>query len=206
MTFPRSASSGTVLGGDSSTVELVRAADAGDERAWELIVARYSGLVWGVARSYRLGESAAADVVQTTWLRLVQHLSRIRKPEALGGWLATTTHRGALAALRQVARERPTHDDHAVWATDQVEGSPEDQIVAASVGDVLWPYVDRLPQRCRTLLRMLMADPPPTYQDVSTALGMPIGSIGPTRARCLECLRRMLESSDGVDRATPGSS
>jgi RNA polymerase sigma factor (sigma-70 family) len=176
----------------ASTTELVRAAAQGDERAWELVVERYSGRVWGVVRMHRLADSDAADVVATTWLQLAQNLDQIHEPEALGAWLATTARRESLRAVRRIDRERPTEGLDQFTVVDQPEDEPEAQAVTAERGLMLLQCMDELPERCQALLRALLADPPASYKEISSMLNMPIGSIGPTRARCLQCLRRRL--------------
>ncbi len=175
-----------------SMTELMQAAGQGDDVAWEAIVARYNGLVWHVARGYGLDRSEMADVVQTTWLRLVQHLGRIREPEATGAWIITVAHRESLRALSRSAREQPTDD---LDAADESEASPEERALARDVAHVLWRCVGELPQPCQALMRMLMDDPPHPYKEISAALRMPIGSIGPTRARCLDRLRPAIEAA-----------
>jgi RNA polymerase sigma factor (sigma-70 family) len=176
---------------DGSLTDLINAAAAGDERAWEMLVARFRGLVWSIVNSYRLEPADAADVVQTTWLRLVQHIGRIHQPLALGGWLATTARRECLRALRLAGREQPTEEQY-LEVAGPPEADPQDHVVIAETDRVLWESVDRLSPRCRKLLRLLMADPRPSYRDISASLNMPIGSIGPSRARCLACLRRTM--------------
>lgn len=174
-----------------SNADLVSAAAAGDGQAWEELVDRYTNLLWAIARGYRLGTADAGDVVQTTWLRLVEHLERIRDPERVGAWLATTARHECLRLLRKASREVPSEDDlDAAPAGGAPDGSPERQVVDTETGILLWQLVDRLPDRCRVLLRLLLADPPPSYEEIGAALDMPIGSIGPNRARCLERLRR----------------
>ena len=168
--------------------ELVRSARAGAPGAWEALVARFAGVVWATARSHRLSDADAADVFQTTWLRLVEHLDDLRNPDALGGWLATTARNECLRVLRAQARVVPTEDDRLVQDT---AAAPADARLLASERDAaLWRAFGRLSARCQTLLRMLCAEPPPSYAEVSCALGMPVGSIGPTRSRCLANLRR----------------
>lgn len=179
----------------ASTTELVRAAAEGDERAWKLVVERYSGLVWSVVRTYRLADSDAADVVATTWLQLVQNLQRIREPGAVSAWLATTARRESLRVLRLIDRERPTEGLGQLKSTDRPEDEPEAQAVAAERDLTLLRCMDELPERCQALLRALLSDPPMSYKEISSALGIPIGSIGPTRARCLQCLRRKMKQS-----------
>ncbi|HVM00139.1 MAG TPA: sigma-70 family RNA polymerase sigma factor [Egibacteraceae bacterium] len=174
---------------------LVKAAADGAQEAWDALVARYNSLVWSVARSHGLGAVDAADVVQTTWLRLVERLSTIREPERLGAWLATTARHECLQSLRRAGRQIPTDDEFRLEPREPA-GRPVDAALLESERDgVLWQSVDELPDRCRRLLRVLMADPAPSYEETSAALGMPIGSIGPTRARCLEQLRRIVEAA-----------
>jgi len=171
---------------------LLAAAGAGDQRSWEAIVQRYAGLVWSVARSYRLSAADAADVCQATWLRLVEHLHDIRESDRLGGWLATTARREALAVLRRAGRDAPTADPAEMdWSDDGDD--PVDHGMLRAERDVqLWQAFGTLPHSCQRLLRVLLAEPSPSYAEASEALGMPVGSIGPTRARCLDSLRRKL--------------
>jgi len=174
--------------------ELVRAAGDGDAQAWNALVEQFSGLVWAVVRGHRLRDADAADVVQTTWLRLVEHLDAIRDADRVGAWLVTTARRESLRVLQRGSRQLPT-EDVGLEVGDPVPG-PEALAVAADSDRALWRGLAQLPQRCRTLLRVLAADPPPSYAAVSAGLGLPIGSIGPTRARCLAQLRAMLARSD----------
>jgi RNA polymerase sigma factor (sigma-70 family) len=168
--------------------ELVQLARAGDHDAWESLVDRFSGLVWATARSHRLSEADAADVLQTTWLRLLEHLDGLRNPHALGGWLATTARNECLRVLRHQARQVPTQDDRI--PQDTVPGTLDAQLLMQERDRALWRSFGKLSARCQALLRMLAADPPPSYEDVARALAMPVGSIGPTRGRCLQGLRR----------------
>jgi RNA polymerase sigma factor (sigma-70 family) len=175
--------------------ELVRAAAEGDQRAWEGLIGRFGGLVWSVARAHGLSRADAADVSQTAWLRLVEHLHRLRDPERVGTWLAATARHEALRTLRRARRQLPVGDDAELDAElgrsgPPVEG-PEARTLAAERSDLLWRAFAALPPRCQTLLRVLMADPPPSYQQVAVAMDMPIGSIGPTRGRCLNRLRQL---------------
>jgi RNA polymerase sigma factor (sigma-70 family) len=171
---------------------LLAAAGAGDQRSWEAIVQRYAGLVWSVARSYRLGTADAADVCQATWLRLVEHLHDIRDSGRLGAWLATTARREALGLLRRAGRDAPATDPIEMDWPDAGD-APVDHDVLREERDVeLWQAFGMLPHSCQQLLRVLLAEPSPSYAEASAALGMPVGSIGPTRARCLDTLRRKL--------------
>jgi len=171
------------------TAELVRAAGTGDQRSWDALVERFSGLLWAVARAHRLREADAADVVQTTWLNLVQHLGSIREPQHVGAWLATTARRECLRALNRDQRQVLTDDEAGLQAREPPPATPEEDVLAAERLALLRAALEELPPRCQQLLRVLTADPPPSYEQVSAALGMPVGSIGPTRARCLERLR-----------------
>jgi len=173
--------------------ELVGAAARGDPRAWEVLVERFGGLVWSVARTYGLSEADAADVAQTAWLRLVEHLHRIRDAQRVGAWLAATTRHEALRMLRVVGRQLPMGEDVQLEPSDPVPVTPESQALASEQRNLLWQAFASLPPSCQRLLRVLMADPPPSYQEVAAALDMPIGSIGPTRGRCLERLRRLAD-------------
>jgi RNA polymerase sigma factor (sigma-70 family) len=156
--------------------------------AWDQLVDRYSGLVWAVARGEGLGPTDAADVCQTAWLRLAEHLGRLRSPESVGAWLATTARHEAQRVLRRhqyQTRLAPTRS--VAWQVDA-----EEEVLDAEDVAELWQAFEELPPPCRTLLRMLIADPPPSYAEVSEILEMPIGSIGPRRARCLARLRTRL--------------
>ena len=170
---------------------LVNAALDGDEAAWAAIVDRFSGLVWSTARSHRLSNADAADVVQLTWLRLVEHLDRINDPERLGAWLATTARRESLRVLRLAGRQ------HLTGEIDQFEEPVAEELdlgmLTSERDSALWRAFSTLSERCQALLRMLVATTEPSYDEVSAALGMPVGAIGPTRMRCLARLRGNLE-------------
>ncbi len=178
--------------GDVTTTDLLSQAHAGSAEAWSELVERYARLVWSIVRGYRLDAATAADVSQTVWLRLVEHLDRIRDPERLAGWLATTARNESLRALRRSARERPVavFEDRADDVAD-----PGDGLIAAEERDRLLAALDTLEVSCRELLRLTCADPPLDYQTIARIIDRPIGSIGPTRARCLERLRRALEAT-----------
>ena len=177
-----------------TTAELVAAAHDGDRGAWDELVARFGGLVWAVARAHRLDSADAADVAQTVWLRLVENLGRLRDPEHLGGWLRTTTRHECLRVLRRGGREFPDSDSQADRLAVPAEQSPEMQLLAGERDRVVWTAVSALSDRCRSLLRVLACAPEASYAEISASLGLPVGSIGPTRARCLEHLRRGLEA------------
>jgi RNA polymerase sigma factor (sigma-70 family) len=176
---------------------VVRSA-AGDQDAWDQLVARFTPLLWAVARGHRLGDSDAADAVQGTWLRLVENLQRIREPERVGAWLATTCRRECLTTLRRTGREKPLDLDRVVELPAQ-GGDIDAELLRRERNEALWSVFEGLSDPCRQLLRVLMADPPPSYDEVSAALGMPIGSIGPTRGRCLQRLHALVVSA-GITR------
>jgi RNA polymerase sigma factor (sigma-70 family) len=181
---------------------LLRAAADGDQEAWNRIVDDYQRLVWSVARGYRLSPADAADVSQTTWLRLVENLDRIRDPDQLAGWLATTARRESLRLIRQSRREIPDGGETAQSASEGADpggffdgadsGNPEAVVVADEERTDLWNAFSTLTEKCRNLLRVVAVTPLSSYSAVAECLGMPVGSIGPTRSRCLEHLKRAL--------------
>ena len=177
---------------------IVSAAARGDQAAWNQLVERYSSLLWAVARAHRLSTGDAADVVQTSWLRLVEHLPKIRNPERIGPWLATTARRESLLALRRSARCQPTDEI-------DLRADPGLDVDARLLRDerdaALRTAFERLPVRDQALLRLLTTDPAPSYEEISAALDMPVGSIGPTRGRAVERLRRQLSSAGMLDSA-----
>ncbi|MDP9795144.1 RNA polymerase sigma factor (sigma-70 family) [Catenuloplanes nepalensis] len=172
---------------------VVDAAAAGDRAAWDVLVERYGRLVWAIARGFRLGDADAADVSQAVWLRLVENLDGIRDPGALASWLGTTTRREALAVLRRRS-DVPLSDLDDTDAGD--EPPPWHGVLAEERDRELWRAFDRLPHRCQRLLRLLVIEPA-GYSAAAAALDVPIGSLGPTRARCLHALRAELRTADG---------
>lgn len=177
----------------SGLTELVIAASAGDAGAWNAIVERFSSLLWSVARAHRLSGEDCADVVQNTWLRLLDHLDRIEQPEALPGWLSTTARNECLSTLRRRGRDVLVRDDDLAPDVADVEAAALDAALLEDERDVqLWACFGKLSERCQRLLRVLMACDRPNYTEVSASLGMPIGSIGPTRMRCLSTLRSLV--------------
>ncbi len=177
-----------------SLQQLLQAASAGDQAAWGALVDRFEGLVWSTTRAHRLSRADAADVVQTTWLRLIENLGRIQDPERLGAWLATTARRECLRHIRLHGRELPVEDDDVFEAPS--EEPVEARMIARERDDTLRRAFAKVSERCQTLLRLLSAPEPPSYEEISGALAMPIGAIGPTRARCLDKLRRILEIAE----------
>lgn len=183
---------------DDPVAPLIAAAAAGDASAWDTLVERFSGLLWATARSHRLDASDAADVVQTTWLRLLENLDRIQDAERLGGWLATVARRECLLVLRRSNREPPVPADEVLDRVPDPRAPLDAALLREERDAALWRCFDQLPDPCRRLLRVLVADPPPAYADVAAALDMPIGSIGPTRARCLGKLRAIASAEDAL--------
>lgn len=175
------------------TAEAVRRAAQGDQTAWDTLVERFTGLLWWIARGYGLTGADAADVVQTAWFRLVERLDTLQDPDHVGAWLATTTRRECLKLMRSHSRVRPTADE-CLDATEATE-PPDAAVLDRERDALLWAAIDRLPERRRHLIRALMADPPPSYDELSHQLDIPVGSIGPTRARCLQQLREQLEAA-----------
>lgn len=184
---------------DADVGGLVLRAAAGDRSAWDELVSRFSGLVWAVARGHRLRSEDAAEVFQTTWLRLLENLAQLREPDRVGAWLATTARRECLRLFRQHGRETATAPDF-FDITEDEQPPVEAALLQAERDDVLWQCLEQTPERCRRLLRVLVADPPLSYAEVAQVLDMPIGSIGPTRRRCLDHLRsRLVEAGVGAD-------
>jgi RNA polymerase sigma factor (sigma-70 family) len=180
---------------------LLAAATGGDARAWAELVARYRGLVAATVRSYRLQEADAADAEQRTWLRLVEHHRGIRDPEHLGGWLATTASRECLALLR--ARREPADLTDAELLPDPA-GDVEQRIVDADEAARLWGVVTLLPPRGRAVVHALFAEEQRPYAEIARVTGIPVGSLGPTRARVLRRLRNLLEEDAAPTTCTPG--
>jgi RNA polymerase sigma factor (sigma-70 family) len=191
---------------DMDVRALVVAAAGGDQAAWDAIVARFNGLVWAIARSYRLDPADAGDAVQMTWLKLVENLDRIVDPDRLAGWLAVTARRECLQLIRRASREPGMLLSEP--APDQVDQAPpvDDALLVGERDSALWRAVARLSDRCQRLLRVLMATPPPAYTEVAAALGIPIGTIGPTRMRCLQHLRKVVAADEllGATDGEPG--
>jgi RNA polymerase sigma factor (sigma-70 family) len=169
----------------------LRLAAAGDRRAWSELVEEFEGMLWAIARGHRLCHADGADVVQTTWLRLAENLDRLRDPARLGAWLATTARRECLRTLRASTREHP--DPAPPEAIDRENPPIDGALIEAERDAALRSALERLPARDQALLLMLVADSPPSYEEIGAALSMPIGSIGPTRGRALARLRGQLE-------------
>lgn len=166
---------------------------AGDQTAWDMLVTAYVGLVWAITRNHRLSHGDASDVSQTTWLRLVENLDRLDDPSRVGAWLATTARRECLRTLRLSGRQVLVEDEAELdRGSDTQQPEVDAPLLREEEAAAVRVAFAKLPDRCQQLLSLLMADNPPSYEELSAALAMPIGSIGPTRGRCLEKLRIMM--------------
>jgi RNA polymerase sigma factor (sigma-70 family) len=176
---------------DLVVTDLVARCKNNDKQAWDALVERYAPLIWSICRGYRLGGADAEDVGQNVWLRLVDHLDNIRDPAALPGWLATTTRRECVRALRATRRPHAAGNELDVETIpdDQAE-TAEQQLLTAERNAALREAFLHLPASCQQLITLLIQDPPVPYATISARLGIPVGSIGPTRGRCLDRLRR----------------
>jgi RNA polymerase sigma factor (sigma-70 family) len=177
---------------DGDLAEVVAAAVDGDPAAWTTLTQRFGNMVMAIARSCRLNDADVAEVHQMTWLRLVENIGRIEQRERIGAWLATTARRESLRIVR--AKGRVAFDHEGLMERPDITTAPPD---AGPIADERSEAVRRafaqLPPHCQRLLGILSGDNPPSYKEISKRLSMPIGSIGPTRGRCLEHLRRILE-------------
>ncbi len=182
---------GTPVRDEPAVAGLVTRARSGEKRAWDLLVEQYSPLIWSICRRYRLDSADAEDVGQAVWLKLVEQLNRVRDPAALPGWLATTTRR---ECLRVLGRARGTHAAGVIPDLENVPDAQawtaEDEILVAERHAALHEAFMALPADARRLIVLLIEDPPVPYAEISARLGMPAGSIGPNRSRCLDKLRR----------------
>ena len=183
--------SGEALG----LAELVERAADGDHGAWEQLVAQHATLIWALTRRFRLADSDARDVAQATWLRLLENIGRIERPDRIGSWLATTARRECLRKIAAGKRAVLVDDDGAFDTVAACLPGADELVLAVERAQELRSALARLPWRWRRMIELLMADPPTPYAAIAVELGLPIGSIGPTRSRCLNRLRHLLEAS-----------
>lgn len=176
---------------DDPIEEVVNAARDGDQAAWRELVRRYTGTVWAVARAYRLSQHDTEDVSQTAWLQLATHLRTLKDPAAIGGWLATTVRREIIRLLRRRGREIPSDPHYPPADMADIAEHGEEAAIRSELRAIIRMGFARLPEHCRALLTLLIQDPPPSYVEIGDALGIPRGSIGPMRARCLSRLRKV---------------
>jgi RNA polymerase sigma factor (sigma-70 family) len=191
---------------DPAVVALVLRANDGDQDAWNEIVERYAPLVVAICARYRLSYEDRNDVGQNVWMLLAEQLGKLREPAALPGWLKTTIVRECLrvvTAARRSERLGSRLEDEDQFVDDT---KIEEDYLMAERNAALRAAFAEMPPHCQRLLRMLLSDPPSSYNEISAALGIPVGSIGPQRARCLERLRksRALMAFGEVTVNTPG--
>ncbi len=180
--------------GDLDLPGLVTAAAGGDQQAWNALVRRFTPLLLSVARSFRLTDADVDDVVQTVWLRLVEHLGDLRDPQALPKWIIVTARREALRLRRLGERTVPADPQTPKLIPEQADHHHvEDALIAQQGREALLSAFATLNQAQRDLLSLLCSDPPLPYAEISRRLSIPVGSIGPTRARALSTLRRAPE-------------
>ena len=176
---------------DPEVVDLVASASSGDSRAWDALVDRYAPLVRSICRKYQLGRTDADDVAQSVWLHLVDHLDHIRNAAALPGWLATTTRRECWRVMRTSdTPQKIIFEPNADLRRDEQCGAPDQRLLEAERHAAVREAVTHLPREGQALIAMLIADPPLPYAEISAKLGLPVGSIGPTRSRYLDKIRR----------------
>jgi RNA polymerase sigma factor (sigma-70 family) len=179
-----------LTGDDRSVAALVRDARAGGQQAWDALVERYAPLVWSICQRNRMSRADAEDISQNVWLKLVQQLGKLRDPAALPGWLATTTQRECCQFVRAAHRERARVLLLDAESVSDQSGMVEQELLAAEFRAALREAFRLLPPGCQQLLALLIQEPPVPYATISAQLGIPVGSIGPSRSRCLDRLRR----------------
>ncbi|MGL4742821.1 MAG: RNA polymerase sigma factor [Dermatophilaceae bacterium] len=174
----------------TAVADLVAGARAGDDSCWNALVDLFLPLVRRCIGRFRLSAADASDVNQTVWLKLVEHLDDLREPRALPGWLATVARREALRLIEGRGRSLPTDPQSGAFETAADDADLDEVLVEEERRRELRIAIGELPDGRRELLCLLLADPPVPYEEISRRLGIPVGSIGPTRARALDQLRR----------------
>jgi RNA polymerase sigma factor (sigma-70 family) len=185
------------LAGSERHAACLEAARAGDRRALDVLIADLTPLVWHVARGAGLDHGTAEDVVQTVWLALLRHVERLTEPRALASWLITTTRRESSRTRRRMAAQTELLPEIAEQVPSR-EPLPEALAIDGERDRTLWEAFTKLTERCQTLLRLTVLAGRAEYREVAAALGMPHGSIGPTRGRCLKHLRGLYDDGDGA--------
>lgn len=175
-------------GGEVAIGNLARDAAAGDPHAWTELVHRLDGVLHNVAGCYRLPEADVDDVVQTTWLRALDHIGQLNVPETIASWLIVIARREAMRILQRGVHEILT-DDLLERPEDDV-ASPDGVIIRQERDELVRDAVSRLPARQQRLVTSMLQRPTSTYRELSLQLGMPLGAIGPIRGRALVRLRR----------------
>ena len=170
----------------------MRGAAAGDSQAWDALMNRFVALLWSIAFRHGLGESDAADVVQNTWLRLFEHIDDVREPARVGSWLATTAQRESLRIVAQRQRVVPSDEEATFDGADRLQAPLDEALLMREQAAEARAALDTLPPTWRSLVELLTQDPPLSYERIGADLGVPIGSIGPTRGRCVRRLRALV--------------
>ncbi len=173
----------------------------GSDASMGALVQLLTPILWHTVRTTRLDKVSAEDVLQNVWLALVRKADSITEPQAVLQWMIISTKREAWHACRDQARVLPQDMEADRQAKSDAHPSAEDDAIGSHAEAMLWAHITALPERCRTLLRVIAFADRPDYAQLSEALGMPPGSIGPTRGRCLAKLRISLaeDSSFGHD-------
>jgi RNA polymerase sigma factor (sigma-70 family) len=175
--------------------ELVRRCGAGDRSAWSVLVRRYEALVYTIPRRARLAEAAVEDVFQTTFLRLLEHLDRLQQPDRLREWLVTTAKFETWRQWREASRTS-TASDEAIESLADTQPLPEEFLAEVQTWHAVQRGLERIEHRCRQIIEWLyLAETPLSYEEIAQRLGMPPGSLSPTRQRCLGKLRLLLEQT-----------
>jgi RNA polymerase sigma factor (sigma-70 family) len=188
---------------EQSDAELVMACRRGDEAAWETLVERYQRLIYSIPRRAGLDEDTASEIFQSVFASLIEKLDQIEQPERLGAWLTTTTKRETwhlIFKAKKLRTETLHESEEPRQAIEFPDSAPlaDEVLLRLESQNLVRQAVQSLDERCHSLLKMLFYAPePPAYADITAALGIPSGSIGPTRARCLQKLLAMLEA-DGA--------
>jgi RNA polymerase sigma factor (sigma-70 family) len=189
---------------DPFVADLVTRARNGDQQAWDALVKRYAPLIWAICRHYRLSRADAEDVGQRTWLQFVNHLRTIRDPAALPGWLTTTTRRECSRVVRAARGPQAAGQLLDENIPDKQTRTAEQELLAAERRAALRQAFTCLSPSRQQLMALLIEDPPVPYTEISARLGIPVSSIGPTRRRCLEQIRRhpaiaaLIDAEDGT--------
>lgn len=173
----------------------------GDVQRMDELVDLLTGILWHTARGQGLSQTSAQDVVQTAWLRLVENAARISDPRAVMGWLIVTVRRESWRAAKTARTTGPGWTDEPDVGTPDPGPDPGDSALLAVDQRVLWRHISSLPARCQALLRVIAFSDRPDYAAVAASLQMPVGSIGPTRGRCLAKLRTSLLGDPAWDGA-----
>jgi RNA polymerase sigma factor (sigma-70 family) len=189
---------------EAEVAQLVASAANGEREAWDRLVETFSGLVWSVVRGHGVYGAEASDVFQTVWLRFVEHVGRLNHPGRPGAWLATTARHECYRISRRASRVLPSAEVPEVPSVDGAD-TLLDELERTGRREAVLAAVEKLPSRCQELLRVLGADPPLSYDEVAEILDMPKGSIGPTRGRCLDRLRRILADAAEAGPASSGA-